>query len=362
MAAGPSSPGTPSLVDVDAAVREFWRVSGSAERLIRGRESGPVFRFTEGPPTANGAPHIGHAIARTLKDTLLRYRRMRGDRIVTPMAGWDCHGLPVELEIERKHGFRAKRDIETFGVAKFCDECRASVFSVIDLWLEMSDRLGYWLDYRHPYLTMAPGYIESVWWSLRQLFDRGLLEKGFYCLPYCPRCETPEASHEVAQGYQETTDPSITVRLPVANAPDGGARYLLVWTTTPWTLPANLLVAAHPTLSYVRIRGEQGTSYLLAEAALPRYFPQAEVLERFPGADLAGLTYQPLFPFAGEGAGRYRVVLTDFVTAEEGTGLVHIAPSFGVDDQRVGEREQVGAFDPLDSHGVFTEKVPPVAG
>jgi isoleucyl-tRNA synthetase len=226
----------------------------------------------------------------------------------------------------------------------------------------MSRRQGYWLDYDHAYRTMDPSYIESVWWALKTLFDRGLLEKGHYVLPYCPRCETTLSSHEVAQGYRDATDPSVTVRLAL----DGETktpRYLLVWTTTPWTLPANLLVAARADLEYSVVRNDDGSEVIVASAAVARYFPEgADVVERIPGRELAGRSYRPPFDVAGPGSGRYRVVLDDFVTAEEGTGFVHVAPSFGPDDYRVGAREKVGVFDPLDNRGVFGDAVPLVRG
>ncbi|MGI0131581.1 MAG: isoleucine--tRNA ligase [Thermoplasmata archaeon] len=359
--ASPSA--VPSLVDVHRTVLDFWERNDLARALAAGREDGPEFRFTEGPPTANGAPHIGHLISRALKDVQLRYRRMTGHRIVSPMAGWDCHGLPVELEIEKKHGLKSRVEIESYGVEKFCEECRRGALEVAGAWREMSRQLGYWLDYDRAYFTMSPAYIESVWWSLKTLFDRRLLEKGYYVLPYCPRCETTLSSHEVAQGYAETTDPSVVVRVRLSTSPKGVPRDLLVWTTTPWTLPANLLIAARSDLTYVVLRTPEGTEEVVAEAAAGRYGTTAtHVTDRLTGAQLEGLAYEPLFPFAGPGPGRFRVVLDAMVDPTEGTGLVHIAPSFGPDDQRVGEREGVGAFDPLDSRGVFDARVPPVAG
>ncbi len=352
----------PSAHAIQARVTAYWEAAGVVTRALETPATGEIFRFTEGPPTANGPPHLGHLAARTFKDLQLRYHRMLGDRVLTSKAGWDCHGLGVEIEIEKRNGLRSKKEIESFGVEKFAAECRASTLAVADVWRRMSGLLGYWLDYDHAYRTMDAPYIESVWWSLKTLFDQGLLEKGHYVLPYCPRCETPLASHEVAQGYKETTDPSVTVRFPVPRA-DSPARAMLVWTTTPWTLPANLLVAARADLEYSVVRTATGEELVLASAAVPRYFPEPpEIVDRFPGSRLAGTEYEPPFSAAGPGPGRYRVVLDDFVTAEEGTGLVHIAPSFGPDDQRVGAREKVGVFDPLDSRGVFGPAVPEAKG
>jgi len=362
MTAEGEASGTPSPLALQSRVLAYWEATGVPQSVLAGRPDGPTFRFTEGPPTANGAPHVGHLISRVLKDVQLRYRRMLGMRIVSPMAGWDCHGLPVELEIEKRLGLKSKKEIEAYGIERFCEECRKSTLEVASVWQEMSRKLGYWLDYEHAYRTMDAEYVQSVWWSLKTLFDRGLLEKGHYVLPYCPRCETPLSSHEVAQGYHETTDPSITVRFPLTGV-SGEARDLLVWTTTPWTLPANLLVAARADLEYSVVRTGQGRDVVLASAAVPRYFPGgATVVDRFLGTALAGRTYEPPFDTPGPGPGRHRVVLDDLVTTEEGTGLVHVAPSFGPDDLRVGVREKVGVFDPLDSRGAFTDAVPLVHG
>jgi isoleucyl-tRNA synthetase len=359
MPAEDEATGAPSPAEVQRVVLHYWEATGVPAKSYYGTPDGPVFRFTEGPPGVNGPPHLGHVEPRVLKDLQLRYRRMRGFRIVSAMAGWDCHGLPVELAIEKKNGLRSRQEIEAFGIEKFCDECRSIALASADAWREMSRRMGYWLDYDRPYRTMDPPYIESVWWSLKTLFERGLLEKGHYVLPYCPRCETTLSSHEVAQGYRDVTDPSVTIRLPL----EGDLWDLLVWTTTPWTLPANLLVAARADLEYSLVHTGEGNDVLLASAAVPRYFPNgADVRARILGKDLAGRTYRPPFDAAGPGTGRYRIVLDDFVTAEEGTGFVHVAPSFGPDDSRVGAREGVGVFDPLDNRGVFTDVVPLVRG
>ena len=362
MAADDAEPTTPRATEVEERVHAFWAEYGVPDRAIADRPDGPIFRFTEGPPGANGVPHLGHLVGRVVKDVQLRYRRARGYRIVSSMAGWDCHGLPVEIAIERRHGFRSKREIEAYGVERFCDECRDATLVFAEAWREMSRRAGYWLDYPHAYRTMDPGFIESVWWSLRQLFDRGLLEKGHYVLPYCPRCETPLSSHEVAQGYREATDPSVTVRFPLSD-PATPRRSLLVWTTTPWTLPSNLLVAARADLDYAVVEGPDGEALVLAAEVVPRYFPDgAREIARLRGSELAGTPYDPPFATPGPGPGRYRIVLDDFVTADEGTGLVHLAPSFGPDDQRIGAREGVGVYDPLDGRGVFGDALELVRG
>jgi len=351
--------GAPSPPDVQRRVLAYWEATGVPALSYYGTPGGPPFRFTEGPPGVNGPPHLGHVEPRVLKDLQLRFRRMRGNSIVTAKAGWDCHGLPVEIAVEKLHGLKSHKDIEAFGVERFCDDCRSTALTYAATWQEMSRRMGFWLDYDHPYRTMDAPYIESLWWALKTLFDRGLLEKGHYVLPYCPRCETTLSSHEVAQGYRETTDPSVTVRFPLA----GEVWDLLVWTTTPWTLPANLLVAARADLEYSLVHTGEGNDLLLASAAVPRYFPDgADVRARISGKELAGRSYRPPFDAAGPGEGRYRIVLDDFVTAEEGTGFVHVAPSFGADDYRVGAREGVGVFDPLDSRAVFGPTMPLVEG
>ncbi len=352
----------PSGAGVQRRVLDYWESHGVPTRGLDGPPDGPVFRFSEGPPGANGVPHMGHLVSRVIKDVQLRYRRMRGHRIVSSKGGWDCHGLPVEIAIERRHGFQSRKEIEAYGVERFCEECRAATLEYAAVWQEMSRRVGYWLDYDHPYRTMDPTYIESVWWSLKALYDRGLLEKGHYVLPYCPRCETSLSSHEVAQGYREATDPSVTIRFPITG-PGIGRRSLLVWTTTPWTLPANLLVAARADLEYSVVRTAEGEELVLASDAVPRYFPDgvAEV-ERMRGTAFEGLSYEPPFATPGPGSGRYRVVLDGFVTSTEGTGFVHIAPSFGPDDDRIGTREKVGVFDPLDDRGVFGDHLTLVRG
>jgi isoleucyl-tRNA synthetase len=369
-AAGSVAP-TSLLLGVEKQVLEFWDREQVPRRALELHPDGPIFRFTEGPPTANGRPHIGHLLPRALKDVGLRHRRMKGHRIISMMAGWDCHGLPVEVEIEKSHGWTNKKQILEYGVEAFAKECRASVLTYVDVWQQFSRRLGFWLDYAHPYFTMEASFMESVWWSLKELHKKDLLEKGHYVVPYCPRCETPEATHEVAQGYREVGDPSITLRLKVAAWKDGETAsahtYLLVWTTTPWTLPSNLAVAVGTELEYVVFRGEDGAEYVIESSSFLRYFAkEAErpvVLRRVKGRELVGTSYVPPFPgLEPESASRFRVHEANFVTTEDGTGLVHIAPSFGVDDYALGAKVGLGVSDPLDSSGRFTEKVPLVAG
>ena len=352
----------PRPPEIQARVTSYWSRTGVIAGALADRPDAPVFRFTEGPPTANGRPHSGHIIPRTMKDLQLRYHRMRGERIVSHMAGWDCHGLPVELEVEKRLGLRSHKEIEAFGVERFCEVCRESTLAVAAAWREMSERMAYWLDYDHPYLTMSAPYIESVWWSLKTLFDRGLIEKGHYVLPYCPRCETTLSSHEVAQGYRDADDPSITVRFRLVDS-GNSPRDLLVWTTTPWTLVSNVFVVARADLPYVVVREADGSEVVLAEAAVPRYFSGSpDIVERWTGADLAGREYRPPFSFVPPAPGRFRVVLDPMVDVKEGTGLVHGAPNFGPDDYRIAAREHLGTFDPLDSRGVFSAQVPLVQG
>ncbi|MDE1821679.1 MAG: isoleucine--tRNA ligase [Euryarchaeota archaeon] len=366
----PPGPGAPQsqVLAMERRVAEFWAREDIPGRALALHPNGPIFRFTEGPPTANGKPHVGHLMPRALKDFELRYRRMKGDRLISSMAGWDCHGLPVEVEIEKSHGWTNKKQILEYGIGPFAQDCRKSVMKYADIWQQFSERIGFWLDYAHPYFTMDPWFMESVWWSLKELYTKGLLEKGHYVVPYCPRCETPEATHEVAQGYRDTTDPSVTLRLRLTDGPAGGrTTYLLVWTTTPWTLPSNLAVAVGSEMDYVAFEGEGGDEYLLAESALARYFPSEEgrpkVVRREKGSSLVGRTYEPPFPgMVGATPQRFRTYAATFVTAEEGTGLVHVAPSFGVDDYQLGEKVGLGVFDPLDSSGRFTSQVPLVAG
>ena len=314
--------------------------------------------FLEGPPSANGPPHMGHARTRIVKDSVLRYWIMRGYAIFPWIGGWDCHGLPIEVEVERELGVRNKREVlERFGIEEFNRRSREAVFRYKRLWEEFTRRIGFWLDLDNAYITMENYYIESVWWALKEIWKKGLLEKHYKVVPYCPRCGTPLSSHEVAQGYEEVEDPSLVIRLREL----GSENHFLVWTTTPWTLPSNVLLAVHPDLDYLLVE-KDGFRYYIAEARAGEVLGgEFRVLKRLRGRDLVGKRYEPPFPYLRPRKGHY-VVAADFVSSEEGTGIVHIAPAFGEDDFELGKREGVDFFKPVDEEGRFTDEVPPVAG
>ncbi|MEN3010309.1 MAG: isoleucine--tRNA ligase [Candidatus Bipolaricaulaceae bacterium] len=340
----------------EEAILRFWEERRVFERSVEGRRGRERFVFFEGPPTANGRPHFAHLLARVYKDLFPRYKTLRG-YYVPRRAGWDCHGLPVELEVEKELGLSTKAEIERLGVENFVRACRASVDRYIREWEKMMVRLGFWIDLAHPYITYTDAYIESLWWMLKEIHKKGLLYKGHKILPYCPRCGTSLSSHEVAQGYRRVADPSVFVRMPLADDP---SLAILVWTTTPWTLPANVALAVAPEASYVEVlfRGER---LILARTRLAAVLgEEAQVLREFPGRELVGRRYLPLYPLAGEGA--YRVVAGAFVSLEEGTGVVHIAPAFGEEDYELGRAEGLPLLQPVDRAGRFTADFPLGAG
>ncbi|HEX9166679.1 MAG TPA: isoleucine--tRNA ligase [Gemmatimonadales bacterium] len=345
--------GTSDVLEQQLLAR--WREERLFHRQLEQWRDGPPFVFFEGPPTANGRPGIHHVFARTIKDLVTRFRAMQG-RHVTRIAGWDAHGLPVEIEVEKQLQLSGKKDIEAFGVGPFNALCRESVSRYRDDWVALSDRIGYWLDYDRAYITCSNEYIESVWALLRRLYDRGLLSRGHRVLPYCPRCGTVLSSHELALGYDEVRDRSIYVTFPLE---DGSGRELVVWTTTPWTLPSNVAAAVHPELEYGTYRLEDGRRLVLATAraaVLERSGSPAPVLEAtFPGRALVGLRYRrPLdvVPLPDEG-GHSVVTAGDFVTAADGSGIVHMAPAFGADDYTVGQREGLVFLRPVAADGTF---------
>jgi isoleucyl-tRNA synthetase len=338
-----------SFPELEERVLARWRERDVFERSLANREDAEVWSFYEGPPTANGRPGSHHVLSRVFKDVYPRYRTMQGYR-VPRKAGWDCHGLPVELEVEKELGISSKQEIEEYGIARFNERCRASVFEYVEEWNRLTERIGFWIDLDDPYVTLEDDYIESVWWSLRKLWDDGRLYEGHKVVPYCPRCGTALSSHEVALGYQDVSDPSVYVRFPLL-AEDGSeaGESLLVWTTTPWTLPGNEAVAVAPDVTYVRAFVD-GETLIVAEPLVEKVLGEAaEIAERFPGSELVGRHYKgPVFALSDREPGGFPAIAGDFVTTEDGTGLVHIAPAFGEDDYRVAAENEL--FDPTD-HG-----------
>jgi isoleucyl-tRNA synthetase len=351
--------------ELEEQVLVRWREEDLFQRSLRATADGEPFVFYEGPPTANGRPGIHHVLSRTIKDLVCRYQTMRG-RHVTRIAGWDTHGLPVEIEAEKRLGISGKRDIEKLGIARFNEVCRESVFTYKEDWERLSERIGYWLDYSAPYVTFEPRYIESVWWIFGQLDERGLLYRGHKSVPYCPRCGTALSSHEVAQGYEDVADPSIYFACPLEDDP---SRAFLVWTTTPWTLPSNVALALHPDLEYVEVAAPDGAairSWILAESRVPALFgDDVDVLRRIPARQLEGVRYiRPfdLVPPGPQAGNAWRVLLEDFVTADDGTGIVHLAPAFGADDFAAGQRHGLPLYRPVDDAGRFTTDLDLVGG
>jgi isoleucyl-tRNA synthetase len=360
-----------SFPELEARVLERWRERDVFRESIRRREGAEPWVFYEGPPTANGRPGSHHVLARVFKDVYPRFKTMRG-HLVERKGGWDCHGLPVEIAVQQQLGITDKHEIEAFGIAEFNRRCRDSVFTFLEDWDALTERIGFWIDLDDPYRTLDASYIESVWWSLRQLWDRGLLYEGHKVVPYCPRCGTALSSHEVAQGYRTVVDPSVYVRFPVVE--DGGpvqrGDELVIWTTTPWTLVSNAAVAVDPELTYVRAKpGPLEAPVVVAEALLERVLGpedgEVQVLDRFPGAALDGVRYEPPFPYlpAREyGERGHTVLLGDFVTADDGTGLVHTAVAFGEDDFRLGERYGLTVVNPVRLDGTYDERIGRYAG
>ena len=354
----PVDPGQ-SFPALEEQVLERWRARDVFGESVRRREDAPPFVFYEGPPTANGRPGSHHVLSRVFKDVFPRYKTMRG-HLVHRKAGWDCHGLPVELEIERELGISSKEDIERYGIAEFNARCRESVLAYVEEWNRLTERIGFWIDTDDAYLTMDDDYVESVWWSLKEVWKRGLLEEGRRVVPYCPRCGTALSSHEVALGYRDVVDPSVYVRFPVRG--EDGVSFL-GWTTTPWTLISNAALAVASDVTYARVRVE-GETLILAEALVERVLGEgAQIEARMPGSDLVGTAYEPPFPYIDDYGPRGHTVLEgDFVTTAEGTGVVHTAVAFGEDDFRLGERYGLTVINPVREDGAFDERGGPFAG
>jgi isoleucyl-tRNA synthetase len=348
-----------SFPELEQRVLERWRERDVFHESIRRREGAEPFVFYEGPPTANGRPGAHHVLSRVFKDVFPRYQTMRG-RFVPRKAGWDCHGLPVELEVEKELGFHNKHDIERYGIAEFNAKCRESVLRYIDEWNELTERIGFWIDTGDAYYTLTNEYIESVWWSLKQVWEKGLLVEGNRVVPYCTRCGTALSSHELALGYRDVVDPSVYVKFPLLDEPDVS---LLAWTTMPWTLVPHAAIAVDPDVTYVRVRHD-GERLILAEPLVERVLGEdAEIEERMPGSALLGLRYEPPFPYISDYGERGHTVLPgDFVSIEDGTGVVHTGAAFGEDDFRLATENGLTIHNPVDADGRFDERTGPFAG
>ncbi|HQP26359.1 MAG TPA: isoleucine--tRNA ligase [Candidatus Syntrophosphaera sp.] len=342
---------------LEERIRAYWREHSLAQKSIDLRKGSPQFVFYEGPPTANGKPGIHHMLSRTLKDLVCRYKTMNGFQ-VKRKAGWDTHGLPVEIEVERQLGLEDKKAIEDYGVEKFCQACKESVWSYLDLWQEMTELMGYWIDLDDPYITMHNSYIESVWHILDDFFRRGLIYKAHKIVPYCPSCGTPLSSHEVALGYRDVEDPSIFVKF---KALDEDGTWYLAWTTTPWTLISNVALVVHPDETYVKVRHLE-ENYILAKARLETLEGEYEILREFPGRELERRRYQPLFSFIKPEKPAWYVGLADYVSMDDGTGIVHTAPAFGADDYALGLKYDLPFIQPVDAEGKFNHLIEPWAG
>jgi isoleucyl-tRNA synthetase len=353
-----------NITQVEEAILRTWRIRHIFEKCEEQRRGGPEYVFYEGPPTANGIPGVHHVLARAFKDIFPRYKTMRGHHVIR-RGGWDTHGLPVEIEVEKKLGFNSKSQIEEYGIGPFNELCRQSAFEYIQEWERLTDRIAFWVDLEEAYVTYTNDYIESVWWILKNFWDKGLLYQGFKVVPYCPRCGTPLSDHEVAQGYAEAVDPSIFVRMPLIDDPGTS---LLVWTTTPWTLPGNVAVAVHPDVDYVIVEREfadgRKEKLILAEDLVEKVFrdEQVEVFETFKGKKLKGVKYQPLFTFLALEKQAHYVVLGDFVTTEDGTGMVHIAPAFGAEDMDAALEFDLPILQTVAEDGTFISDVRPWSG
>ncbi len=358
---GPIDPAL-DLVALEERVLARWRTNDIPARVRDSRTGGEPWIFYEGPPTANGRPGLHHVWARVFKDLYPRFQTMRG-RKVPRKGGWDCHGLPVELAVEQELGLRSKHEIEAYGIAAFNERCRASVSRHVEDWTALTSRSGTWIDTEEAYWTLDDSYVESVWWLVRQMWDAGLLYEGHRVSPYCGRCGTALSSHEVAQGYQDVVDRSAYVRLPITEGPDAVADAdLVVWTTTPWTLLGHVAAAVGPDVDYVRVPTGDGADLVMAEAAQQRRHPDAPVVARLTGADLVGTRYRRPFGVLALDERGLRVVADDFVTTDDGSGIVHLAPAFGEDDARIGRAEDLPVLNPVDADAAFDHTVPAYAG
>ena len=356
-----------NFVDREKKVEEFWKENHIFEKSMENRKEGETYTFYDGPPTANGKPHIGHVLTRVIKDMIPRYRTMKG-YMVPRKAGWDTHGLPVELEVEKKLGLDGKEQIEEYGMEPFIKQCKESVWKYKGMWEDFSSTVGFWADMEHPYVTYYDDYIESEWWALKEIWNKKLLYKGFKIVPYCPRCGTPLSAQEVSQGYKTVKERSAVVRFKVI----GEDAYFLAWTTTPWTLPSNVALCVNPDETYCKVKAADGYTYYMAEALLDKVLGKLakeegekayEVLETCKGTDLEYKEYEPLFACAGEAAAKQKkkahfVTCDTYVTMSDGTGIVHIAPAFGEDDSRIGRNYELPFVQFVDGRGNLTKETP----
>ena len=356
-----------NFVDREKKVEEFWKENHIFEKSMENRKEGETYTFYDGPPTANGKPHIGHVLTRVIKDMIPRYRTMKG-YMVPRKAGWDTHGLPVELEVEKKLGLDGKEQIEEYGMEPFIKQCKESVWKYKGMWEDFSSTVGFWADMEHPYVTYYDDYIESEWWALKEIWNKKLLYKGFKIVPYCPRCGTPLSAQEVSQGYKTVKERSAVVRFKVI----GEDAYFLAWTTTPWTLPSNVALCVNPDETYCKVKAADGYTYYMAEALLDKVLGKLakeegekayEVLETYKGTDLEYKAYEPLFACTGEAAAKQKkkahfVTCDNYVTMSDGTGIVHIAPAFGEDDSRIGRNYELPFVQFVDGQGNLTKETP----
>ena len=358
--------GKDGFVGMEHEVAEVWKEKDIIQKNFDMNKGKRYFTFYDGPPTANGMPHAGHILTRVMKDIIPRYKVMKGYRVIRK-AGWDTHGLPVELEIEKKLGISGKEQIEEYGVENFVKECKESVFKYVHIWEEMTNKVGFWVDMKNPYITYDNKYIESVWWALKELWQKGLLYQGHKVMPYCPRCGTALSSHEVAQGYKDVNDLTATAKFKVV----GEDRYILAWTTTPWTLPSNLALCVNQKYDYVDAKVNVGTEeepkyevLVLAKNLVEKVLKdkEYEILKEYKGEDLLGTKYEPLMPFAKVEGKAYVVIHGDYVTLDEGTGIVHIAPAYGADDSLVCQKNGIAFVNLVDKSGKFVDEVEPWKG
>ncbi len=342
------------FVSREKEIARFWKEHGIMEKCLNHNKGKERFTFYEGPPTANGKPHIGHVVTRAMKDLFPRFHAMKGKEVFR-IGGWDTHGLPVELEVEKKLGLDGKEQIEAFGIEPFIQECKQSVWKYKQEWEEMSERVAFWVDMDKAYVTYYDSYIESVWWSLKQIADKGLLYRGHKVVPYCARCGTALSSHEVSQGYKEVTDDTAFVRFAVKGENN---TFFYAWTTTPWTLPSNVALCVGPDYDYAKFR-HHGETAIMASALIPQVVGEdAEILETMKGRDLVGMAYEPLWHLGHYPEKAWYVVADDYVSLTDGTGIVHIAPAFGEDDARIGRSEGLPFVQLVNTEGRFVEGTP----